>query len=179
MNQISSSEKYIYDWLIDDNKSKYSYKIFIHILRTEINDLGLATNLKIIILLLLGLLLVVLIPILQMAGVISYEYYSYLLVFGFFISIFIIFKSIIKERLNLDYNMKGFKEHCNVLGFYNFIKDFSLLSELEIKHYPLWKEYLEFAILFNLNNKFSFNERIQLLTKNEILETLEEFGDNA
>ena len=45
-----------------------------------------------------------------------------------------------------------------------------------MEEYSLWKEYLEFAVLFNINKNYELKAELNLLTTKEFLDLLEEMG---
>ena len=109
-------------------------------------------------------------------GYITPDAYIYLLMFAVVLGVGSIFISPMVPKLNnnflIKYNKKGRQEHYNVLGFYNFLKDFSLLNEVEMKEYPLWKEYLQYAVLFEINNNYTLNETLNFMTDEEFINFL-------
>lgn len=175
IDKISKSEKYILDWLLDSEKTKYSYKQLIDVITDELsnNKLIKEKSLKTIICI---ALLVGIVPILQMLGYIPFNIYDYLLIFFVILLFLFMIFSKFKPTINKDYSKKGLEEHYNVLGFYNFLKDFSLLSKRKMEEYSLWKEYLQFAVLFNINKNYILKDRLNNLTFNELLDYIEQLG---
>lgn len=50
---------------------------------------------------------------------------------------------------------KGYELYKKVLGLKNYIKDYSLLSEKELKEIAIWEDYLIYAIIFNNTSKLN------------------------
>ena len=112
--------------------------------------------------------------ILYMNGIIKYDTYEKFLLPGVVIVIVIILISEMVPEIS-EYTKISRKERKNIISFYKFLKDFSSLDEKEMSEYPLWKEYLEFAVLFGINKKYTI-ENINLITTNEFFDRLEEIG---
>lgn len=163
--KISTSELYIYNWLTAQDKSGYSQKGFLEQVQNELDDSPLIK--KSIKGIMIMFLLIGMIPIGQMLGYISYD--DYLSIFMIILLVFSVYSICISMffKLRGDYTKSGKKEHYNLLAFYKFIKDFSLLSEREIEEYPLWKEYLQYAILFDINSNYKLKDDLNLLTDEE------------
>lgn len=175
--KISTSELYIYNWLIAQDKSGYSQKGFIEQVQKELDDSPLikeSTKGIMIIFLLISM-----IPICQILGYISYDnYLSIFMIISFVFYVYIIRVSMF-SKLRGDYAKAGKKEHYNLLAFYKFIKDFTILSEREIEEYPLWKEYLQYAILFDINNNYKLKDDLNLLTDEEFKSFLIQLAKNS
>jgi len=173
--KLSESEKYILKWLLDEQKEKYSFNQLTQIITIELysNQLIKEKTLKSVIMI---CLVIGIFPVLQMLGYIPFDFYEYstffLIILGLLIGIIYLFR----PTINKEYSKKGIKEHYNVLGFYNFLNDFTLLSKREMEEYSLWKEYLEFAVLFNINKNYELKAELNLLTTKEFLDLLEEMG---
>ena len=52
-----------------------------------------------------------------------------------------------------------------------------MLSQREIEEYPLWKEYLQYAILFQINNKYELRDELNLLTDQEFVVFLNDMAE--
>lgn len=172
INKLSGSEKYILDWLTDFNKSKYSSTKLQQIFNKELQEHKFVTRK----LFLFPIMMIFTLVFLAMGGYITEDAYVYLLGFSFVLGLVSIFISPMAPKLcysfNTKYSKKGRNEHYNVLGFYNFLKDFSLLNEVEMKEYPLWKEYLQYAVLFGINNNYILNETLNFMTDEEFINFL-------
>lgn len=175
--KISNSELYIYNWLIAQDKSGYSQKGFLEQVQNELDESPLIK--KSIKVLLIMFLLIAMFPIGQMSGYISYD--DYLSIFMIFFLAVTVYSICINMffKLKGDYTKAGKKEHYNLLAFYKFIKDFTLLSEREIEEYPLWKEYMQYAILFDINDNYKLNDELNLITADEFKDFLIELSKSS
>lgn len=163
--KISISELYIYNWLIAQDKSRYSQKEFLEQVQKELDDSPLIKRTKKN--LMIMFLIISMIPISERLGYISYDDYLHILIIFMLVFFCNCLYFGMFFKLKGDYTKAGKKEHYNLLAFYKFIKDFSLLSEREIEEYPLWKEYLQYAILFDINNNYKLKDDLNLLTDEE------------
>lgn len=175
IDKLSAGEKYILNWLLDENKQTYSFNQLTKIITDELNNNKLIKE-KTLASVIIVCLIVGIFATLQMLGYIPFDFYEYYTVFLIILGLFIGIIYLFRPTINKEYNKKGKKEHYNVLGFYNFLKEFTLLSKREMEEYILWKEYLDFAVLFNINKNYELKEELNLLTKDEFLEILEEMG---
>jgi len=168
-DKISESERYILEYLLDNEKQKYSYKQFLEVIISELHEKGLITPKKTKVPI-LSLLFFAMLAILQINGYISRDFYDYILFFGGIIAVIYIIISVYTVKIIDDYSLKGLKEHYNMLGFYNFLNEFSILSKRDMKEYALWKEYLQFAILFGINKNYDLDCELKILTTEEWLD---------
>lgn len=75
-------------------------------------------------------------------------------------SIFLVFVMMLIKVWAYDENkwiktQKGYDIYTKIIGLKNYIKDFSMLSEADIKKINLWEDYLIYAIIFNNTSKLS------------------------
>lgn len=178
IEKLSNSEKYLFNLLYFNSEEKYSVYGFKEVLHEQLNDANFSDykseNNKPRFVLYSFLAFGAIIGILCIMGIIKYDTYEkFLAPFAiiWFVTIFII--DMVPEVS--QYNKVSKKERKNILSFYMFLKDFSSLDEKEMKEYPLWKEYLEFAVLFGINKKYTI-ENVNLITTNEFFDKLEELG---
>lgn len=50
---------------------------------------------------------------------------------------------------------KGYELYTKIVGLKNYIKDYSNLSESELKEITIWEDYLIYAIIFNNTSKLT------------------------
>lgn len=179
-DNLSISELYLYEWIINSDKTNYSFKQFIEILSKELKESDLISQEEKfikpkVILVAIGLMII---PILNMLGYLSYEVYNtFIMILGAFAILFALISKFQPESLP-EYSKKGFMEHYKVLGFCRFLEDFTNLSKRNMEEHIIWKDYLEFAVLFNINNNYKLNDEFNLLTEEEVSSILEDIGDN-
>lgn len=78
----------------------------------------------------------------------------------FFFSIFLFFLLVFLKMSAYDKNkwvktQKGYELYSKIVGLKNYIKDFSTLSEKELKEIEIWEDYLIYAIIFNNTSKLN------------------------
>lgn len=78
----------------------------------------------------------------------------------FFFSIFLFFLLVFLKMSAYDKNkwvktQKGYELYSRIVGLKNYIKDFSTLSEKELKEIEIWEDYLIYAIIFNNTSKLN------------------------
>lgn len=78
----------------------------------------------------------------------------------FFFSIFLFFLLVFLKMSAYDKNkwvktQKGYELYSKIVGLKNYIKDFSALSEKELKEIEIWEDYLIYAIIFNNTSKLN------------------------
>lgn len=78
----------------------------------------------------------------------------------FFFSIFLFFLLAFLKMSAYDKNkwvktQKGYELYSKIVGLKNYIKDFSTLSEKELKEIEIWEDYLIYAIIFNNTSKLN------------------------
>ncbi len=182
---LSISERYVFDWLNSSDRSKYSIVGFRKVLSDELKELELSDknvkNVSVIIFISLALAIGATLAILSMSGYIPYDIYDKMLnnfiLVGFIL--FIIYAIIYKMLPPFDlYSKKGKKEHLYLLGFYKFLKEFTCLNEREMTEYPLWNEYLEYAVLFGINNNYLYEKDINIITNEEFDNVIREIGED-
>ena len=71
-------------------------------------------------------------------------------------------------------NEAGQKEACNLLGFKNFLKDFTISDQRTVSEVGLWKDYLVFAQLFGIADKVA--EQLQKLFPTEFQQYTASYG---
>ncbi len=182
---LSNSERYVFDWLNSIDRSKYSIVGFRKVLSDELKELELsdknAKNISIIVFVCLVLAIGATLAILSMSGYIPYDIYDKMLnnFIGIGFILFIIYAIIYKMLPPFDlYSKKGKKEHLYLIGFYKFLKEFTCLNEREMTEYPLWNEYLEYAVLFGINNNYLYEKNINILTNEEFDNVIREIGED-
>ena len=67
----------------------------------------------------------------------------------------------------------GVEEYKKLLGLKNFILDFSLLKEREIKDVILWEDYLVYATAFGISDKITKNIPQEILNINIVIHDVE------
>lgn len=67
----------------------------------------------------------------------------------------------------------GVEEYKKLLGLKNFILDFSLLKEREIKDVILWEDYLVYATAFGISDKVTKNIPQEILNINIVIHDVE------
>lgn len=72
-------------------------------------------------------------------------------------------------KILLEYNENGKEFTKNLVGYYNYLKDFTLLSEREVSEIKVWKDLLIYATLFDVA------EEVQKQLKKLAPEVLEEY----
>lgn len=78
----------------------------------------------------------------------------------FFFSIFLFFLLVFLKMSAYDKNkwvktQKGYELYSKIVGLKNYIKDFSTLSEKELKEIEICEDYLIYAIIFNNTSKLN------------------------
>ena len=182
---LSNSERYVFDWLNSIDRSKYSIVGFRKVLSDELKELELSNknvkNVSVIIFIGIVLAIGATLAILSMSGYIPYDVYDKMLnnFIGIGFILFIIYAIIYKMLPPFDlYSKKGKKEHLYLLGFYKFLKEFTCLNEREMTEYPLWNEYLEYAVLFGINNNYLYEKDINIITNEEFDNVIREIGED-
>jgi uncharacterized membrane protein len=77
-----------------------------------------------------------------------------------FFSWFLVFLLIFLKWWAYDKNkwvktQKGYEIYTKIVGLKNYIKDYSMLSEKELKEIAIWDDYLIYAIIFNNTSKLN------------------------
>lgn len=90
--------------------------------------------------------------------------YGEMAIFAFFLSFF----SYILKYLSFAWNQypktkKGYELYAKIKGLKNFINDFSILTEKEVKELEVWDDYILYAIMFNKNSHL--NKDVKFLYK--------------
>lgn len=50
---------------------------------------------------------------------------------------------------------KGYEIFTKIVGLKNYVKDYSMLSDSELKEIAIWDDYLIYAIIFNNTSKLN------------------------
>lgn len=58
---------------------------------------------------------------------------------------------------------KGYEIYTKIIGLKNYIEDYSMLSESELKEIAIWDDYLIYAII--LNNTSKLNQEVMEFSK--------------
>lgn len=176
----SPSERYLYHWIIDHEKSNYSFKKFYEILESELVECGLINKelpayiFEYIVIFITSLIFVICY---HLGFVAESLYMMFLTILFITLILGTIIKLFFPKKIS-EYSKKGFKEHYVVLGFYAFLKEFTNLSKRDMKEQTIWEEYLAFAVVFNLNINYEIKNEYKFLTKNEVTDILEKMGES-
>lgn len=87
----------------------------------------------------------------------------------FFFSCFLVLLLLLLKFWAYDKNkwvktQKGYEVYKKIIGLKNYIKDYSLLSERELKEIAVWEDFLIYAIIFNNISKLN-KEAMELYKK--------------
>lgn len=87
----------------------------------------------------------------------------------FYFSCFLVFMLLFIKTWVYDKNkwvktQKGYEVYKKIIGLKNYIKDYSLLSESELKEIAVWEDFLIYAIIFNNTSKLN-KEAMELYRK--------------
>ncbi len=181
-----SSEFYIYDYLFSENKNDFSINKWKDAIEEELLYEEIITQKKILSTTLIFFLTYSAI-FLTFAITYFLSVYKYNIeheqdfVQAFLVSGLLIIPTYLYEKINKQINKelskKGWAKKYLVNSFKNFLKDFSNIKEIQLEQYPLWREYLIFAQVLNLNvnyKKFP-NIKMNILSSKEIKTLLENY----
>lgn len=177
VNELSIAEKYIYDWLVTENKSNYSEKQLQSKVKKEIyrSDLFGFNETRFLVKALISIIPSFLFVYLATSGYITNDFY-----FQIMITVFMIFfgyNYVVSNGVTgkVSYTKKGTKEHYKVIYFYNYLRDFTFLHQREVEENILWKDYLMYAVLFGLNNEFGLKNEMRMYTDEEYDRMIKDF----
>ena len=82
---------------------------------------------------------------------------------GFIVFVLMLLKTGAHSENKWVKTQKGFDIYTKIIGLKNYLKDYSMISERELKEISIWEDYLVYAIMFN--NTSNLNKEAMELYK--------------